>query len=290
VIVAYHRPEPLARLLDALRDPALELVVVNVDADPAIAQIAAGATVVDLPGNPGFAAGINAGARVASARVVVFMNDDLDAAAATILALADVVDAGADVAIPATVDRDGNIERTILPLPSVGALARDWLLLPDAPVPVLRRLHVPKWRVPDDLERIPAATAAMAAVRAELLRAVPVPEDYFLYWEEAAWFYELARRHKRVVFVRHAPIGHAGWRDDVRPRKSALIARNAVRCIRRTQGRWRAALAYPIVVLWQVRLVLVDGLRTVVGRRDRAVLHARLAGVRAALVSYREVW
>ena len=38
---------------------------------------------------------------------------------------------------------------------------------------------------------------------------------------------------------------HDGGRDDVRPDKSRLLARNAVRCIRRTQGRRSAALAVP---------------------------------------------
>ena len=68
--------------------------------------------------------------------------------------------------------------------------------------------------------------------------------------------------------------------------KQRLLARNAVRCVRRTQGRFAAARAWPVVVLWQLRLLVVDTLRMLGGRQNRA--GARLAGVGAALGAWRE--
>ena len=84
---------------------------------------------------------------------------------------------------------------------------------------------------------------------------------------------------------------HDGGRDDVRPQKSALLARNAVRCVRRTQGRARAVAAWLVVVAWNARLVVVDGIRAGLrpaGPRRRR-LDARLAGLAAAAGSWREV-
>jgi hypothetical protein len=44
--------------------------------------------------------------------------------------------------------------------------------------------------------------------------------------------------------------------------------------------------AWPIVVLWQLRLLAVDGARAVLGRGDRSA--ARWAGVGAAVGAWRE--
>src|SRR5207248_1025720 len=127
----------------------------------------------------------------------------------------------------------------------------EWLLLPDRPVPVLRRGNaVQKWRVPVAREAIDAASAVVVATRRELLLDEPLPEHYFMYWEESEWFWRLHRRGAVVHYVADATVSHDGGRDDVRAEKSRLLARNAVRCVRRTQGRAAALAAYAIVILW----------------------------------------
>jgi GT2 family glycosyltransferase len=122
-------------------------------------------------------------------------------------------------------------------------------------------------------------------VRADVLRATPIPEDYFLYWEELEWFWRLEQRGHEVLFVPAATVVHCGGRGDVRAEKSALLARNAVRCVRRTQGRLAALAAYGVVIVWNVRLVLVDAARA----RARPRVRARCAGLRAAVASWREI-
>jgi hypothetical protein len=84
---------------------------------------------------------------------------------------------------------------------------------------------------------------------------------------------------------------HVGGRDDVREEKSRLLARNAVRCVRVTQGRGAAALAWLVVIGWNLRLVVMDALRAVrrPGPGARARLRARTAGLAAACSSIGEL-
>lgn len=287
LVVAFHRPVALASLLRSASGEGIEVIVVNVEADVEVTRVtdAAGSRRVDLDSNVGYAAAVNAGVAVAQADVVVFSNDDLSATAADIAALAAVVRLGAvGVAVPAISDREGRHELSIAALPTVGALAREWMCLPDHPVPFLQGVvPVAKWRSPEVPTVISAATAAFVATTRELLIAEPLPEAYFLYWEESEWFWRLARRSVTVEYRPEIVVTHVGGRDDVRPDKARLLARNAVRCVRRTQGRWRAALAVPVVIAWNLRLVLVALVR-------RRYVGARFAGLASACTSIREVW
>jgi GT2 family glycosyltransferase len=294
-IVAFRRPDALADALAALAAPDIDVVVVNVGADPEVAVVASrarNARTIAVE-NRGYAAAVNAMAATAIGDVVVFMNDDARLDAAGARALAAVVRAGvADVAVPRVVGRDGRLERTVAAVPSPAALAREWLLLPDEPVAsVAGRVRVEKWRAPEQPERVEAASAIAVAARTDLVLDVRLPEHYFLYWEESEWFWRLRERGAVVQYRPEVTCVHDGGRDDVRPEKSRLLARNAVRCVRITQGRARAAAAWLVVVAWNVRLVLVDGARCVVapGPRRRARLRARAAGLAAAGSSWREI-
>jgi GT2 family glycosyltransferase len=295
VVVAFHRPASLAALLEGLGHPALAALVVNVECNPEVRAVAKerGATVVDLPGNPGYAAAVNAGAVLAAGGVVVFLNDDCRMSARDLLQLANVVATGeADVAVPRVVDGDGVVERTIQAVPTPGTLATEWMLLPDAPVEVLATtVRVEKWRSPSVPERVDAAAAVVVAVQTSLLREEPLPERYFLYWEESEWFWRLRERGAVVQYRPEVTCTHVGGRDDVRPEKSRLLARNAVRCVRVTQGRGAGARAWLAVLGWNLRLVVVDGLRVVLhaGPERHARFGARVAGLGAAVAAWREL-
>ena len=292
VVVAFHRPEPLSRLLSRLRHPRIEVVVVNVDDDSEVGRVA-GNLAVPLHGNPGYAAAVNAGVGLAHAPVVVFLNDDVEADASGVLALAATVSAGeADVVLPCVVDGDDRREPTIAAVPGPLALLREWFLLPDQPPALLRghSLGVQKWRSPMAPERVDAGAATVVAAPTSLLRSFPLPEDYFLYWEESDWFWRLKAAGIRVLYDPRVVVRHAGGRDDVRPAKSDLLARNAVRCVRRTRGRAAALVAWPVVILWNLRLVAVDCIRRLAGSPGAAErLPARTSGLRAALLAWREL-
>jgi len=290
VIVAYKRPRALARLLMSLLEGAFDVIVVNVGGDPAVDD-AARAAIVPLrvvhTDNRGYAAAVNAGAAIARGDVVVFTNDDVLFGPDAVESLAETIrDGTADAALPRIVGRDGRDAGTPVALPTPDRLFVEWALLPDWPVPMLRKhLAIEKWRRPQRTERVRAGTAAVVAVRADLLRDAPLPEEYFLYWEEAEWFWRLEELGAHVVLVPAATAEHGGGSGDVRPEKSRLLARNAVRCVRRTQGVKAASLAYAIVVLWNLRLVLGDAVRA----KSRSRLQSRMAGLQAALGSWIEI-
>lgn len=297
VVVAFHRPLELARLLASTADPRVSLVVVDVEADEAVADVArrAGARLVTIEGNPGYASAVNAGAAVAGSDVVVFANDDLSCSADAVVALARRSTESGGVAVPRVNDRGGRPVRTVQATLNLRSLVVEWLLLPDAPPRVLAgRVRVEKWRTPSAPERIEAASAVMVAVPAWLLREEPLPERYGMYFEESEWFVRLARREVPVEYRPEIVVTHLGGRAVISGAKQALLARNAVRCLRALYGSRTAALGWPIVVAWHARLVAVAALHRAFGRgharvRGHELLNARRAGLSAALRAWREV-
>jgi GT2 family glycosyltransferase len=289
VVVAFHRPAALRRLLEGVREAdgaGPRVVVVNVESDRDVAAVARDfhATEVTIP-NLGYAAAVNRGCRAVRDAVTVFTGDDVEIDAASLRRLVATVASGsADVAAPRIVDATGNDEGSVRALPTPGRLFVEWAVTPDRP----RRLgrHVEKWRRPEWTEAVEAFDAALVAVRTSVLVTTPLPEEYFLYWEELDWCWQLRAAGRRSVVVPDAVLRHAGGRQDVRADKQRLLARNAVRCVYRTQGRFAAMRAWPVVVLWQLRLLAVDGARFWFGRGDRVA--ARWAGVGAAFGAWRE--
>ena len=290
VVVAYHRPDRLRRLLDGVAgdpDGPTRIVVVNVDGDPDVQQVALqrGATVVPVA-NDGYAASVNRGIAEVDTELVIFSGDDLEVTGPALRTLLAPVTAGlADVAVPQLMGEDGLPQATVRPLPTPGRILLEWAATGDRPLAPGR--IVQKWRRPRVTETVDAFDAALVATRTNLLRTEPLPEDYFLYWEELDWSYRLHAGGRRVVIVPAALAVHAGGRADVRPDKQRLLARNAVRCVYRTQGRAAAARAWPVVILWQLRLFVVDAIRAIFGRGNRVA--ARAAGVGAAVGAWREL-
>lgn len=292
IVVAYHRPERLAGLLASAQGQCDRAVVVNVEDDPAVASaaLAQGATVVPLPGNPGYAAAVNVGVAEASTPLVAFANDDLDLHPGCLALLASALGA-ADVAVPRLLRPDGSLEPSIARLVSPAALMGEWMALPDRRPRLLpRRLPVQKWRRPERVETIEAAEAALVVTRRRLLTAEPLPEAYFLYWEEHEWFHRLRSSGQRTVYVPDAVATHSGW-GELDAAKSRLLARNAVRCLARTGGRRSALVGWPIVIAWWARLLAVDSIRVLArpSHDSRARWQSRWAGLAAAGASWREV-
>jgi GT2 family glycosyltransferase len=117
-----------------------------------------------------------------------------------------------------------------------------------------------------------------------------MPDDYFLYWEEIEWFWWLREAGKRVLYVPEITVRHLGGRSDISALKAKFITRNAVRCVRRTQGAGPAALAAGIMLLYNLRLVGTAAIRKARGREAApGELRARLAGLRETPASIREI-
>lgn len=291
VVVAYRKPAALDRLLCSV-EGVLPVVVVNVDDDPEVAAVTLrhGAAVVPVA-NRGYAAGVNAGvdALPDDVEVAVFSNDDVEFAASSLRRLVDHAgSAPGTFAVPAVVGPDGTRQRTVAPRVSLASLLVEWALLPDAPPRWLGRCQrVQKWRLPETAEPVPGASAAVVAGPRSVMRRQPLPEAYFMYWEEREWFDRLGDLGATVTYLPSAVVVHHGGRCDLRPDKQRLLVENAVLCSRRLHGRLAAAASWPVVVLWQVRLLAQGLVLVALGRRDPSSLATRLAGARAAVGAVR---
>ena len=291
VVVAYQRAESLAALLGHLEHPDIEKVIVNVDADADVSRVVRStsrASEIQVP-NEGYAAAVNAGARRAAAELVIFLNDDALMSADTALRLGQRALERGRVVVPALLDHAGVPEHALQPFPSARALLLEWALLPDRPPPWSTGRLVRKWRAPEGPALIEAAAATVVACPAHVLRKVPLPEAYFMYWEDSEWFWRLHQAGIPVEYAPDLPVRHLGGRADVRPEKSSLLARNAVRCVRRTRGSRSAAAAWPVVVLWNLRLCVGDLIRGPFSTAARRRLIPRAAGLIAAIRACREI-
>jgi N-acetylglucosaminyl-diphospho-decaprenol L-rhamnosyltransferase len=292
VVVAYRKPQALGRLLDSVGD-AVPVVVVNVGNDPAVAAVASDRGVAGSVSiaNRGYAAGVNAGigALSDSTGVVVISNDD-------VVFLGDAIDelvghVGADprsVAVPAILDSEGTRQRTISPRLTLLSLLLEWAILPDAPPRMLNRCRrVVKWRLPEHAEVVPGATGAVVAGHRSLMRECPLPDAYFMYWEEREWFNRLGDLGARVTYLPSAKVMHLGGRSDLRPEKQVLLVENAVMCVRRLYGRLAAILSWPIVLLWQLRLLGQSLVLWAARKATRHELAVRFVGLGVSVRSLR---
>ncbi len=287
VVVAFHRPEALRTLLAALAGSVDEIVVVNVEGDPQVGSVIdeRGGLELAVMENIGFGRAVNRGVSRACGDVVVVCNDDVVPEERAVARLVEGAGVGS-VVFPVLVGPSGVADPAAMALPTPWKLLLEWALLPDRPVPLLERLiQVEKWRAPAGVTRVDAASAAMFAAPRSLLLSCPMPDGYFLYWEEIDWCWQLRARDEKLYVDADARVNHARGRDDVRADKSRLMVRNAVRCVRCTQGRAAAALAVPVVVLWSLRLLASD----LLGGTGSQRRPARLAALGAALMSWREV-
>jgi N-acetylglucosaminyl-diphospho-decaprenol L-rhamnosyltransferase len=294
LIPCYHRAAMLSRALERLRDPRIELVVVNAERDPEVAAaVAAFRGTIHVPRDgSGFAAGVNAGMAHVTTEYVVCMNDDILIEPEAVLALMEPLASGlADATVPAISNPNGELEPTIRALPTPGLLFREWFLFPEKRIRSLAQaVHVEKWRRPQASEPIEAAGTPVIATRSELLRELPLPEEYFLNWDEIEWFWLLREQGKRVLYMPGVEAVHlGGGPQDISPFKSRLLTRNAVRFVRRTQGSGAARRAFAVMALYNLRLVAAAVVRRAVnGDGYSETLRARVEGLKAVTESWRE--
>lgn len=285
IVVAYRKPDALASLLASLDLDDLEIVVVNVSADPAVRAIATSATrpvhVVDAD-NRGFAAGVNLGVAASTGDIVIIANDDVSFCPGCLATLVQGVIERGGICAPRVLDIEGAVQSTVAATVSLGSLVVESALLPDHPIwlPFGWAGRIQKWRVPSSAEKVPGVAAAVIAGHRRLLTIRPLPEQYFMYWEERDWFSRLERGGVPVWYLPDAEIVHEGGRAEVRPQKQRWLAANAIRCVRSLDGNRAGAAARIIVLGWQLRLAVQSVLRP---GRSWPLFRARLAGVQAAL-------
>lgn len=130
IIVTYRSREDIGACLvsarEAIRGLAAEIVVVDNasgDGTPAAARAHPGVRVLELPGNVGFAAGINRGLAESSGRYVLWMNPDARLVGGSLGDVIAWMDARPDVGVVGgkILDPDGTIQRSARAFPSYGA-------------------------------------------------------------------------------------------------------------------------------------------------------------------------
>lgn len=215
VVVNYRSASLAVRALEeavrSARDYAVEEIVADADSceeDLALLRSSRPrARVVELVGNPGFAAGNNAAIARARGRHLLLLNPDAFAQDDAVHALVRHIDAHPDTGLlaPLLFNEDGspqdNVHRRF---PNLLTLFVDFC----APVAFLIRgssldpHHTPRRRL-TAAQPIAHATGAALLVRAEAAAAAgDLDESYFLYLEETEWQRRIAR---------------AGWRREVLP-------------------------------------------------------------------------
>ena len=207
VIVVNYRTEQLTgRALAAARDAAgglgVEEIVVDNGATEAtaaaLAEHAPRARVIPEPANRGFAAGVNAGVRAASAERLFILNSDAFCRGDALSRLVAHLDAHpqAGLVAPRLVGPDGSLQvNAYRRLPNLVTLFFDFT----APLHLLSRTRLHPHALPDARFDGPAGPvahvmgAAMLVRRAAYDAAGPLDESFFLYLEETEWQRRMAR-------------------------------------------------------------------------------------------------
>lgn len=279
-------PELASSIRRQLDDDAWSVVLVDSGSrdgsTEAARRLLTGSTVLELGGNRGYAAGINAGLRHVEQRggadAYVVMNPDVqprDDCLDVLVRSLRYPEAG--LAAPRLLDEHGRRLPSLRHVPSFARALADGLL----GGPLADRLGLPTEviRRPDSYERAHViagwATGGLLAFSADVVCRVGYwEESYFLYEEEVDF---CLRALDRGLGLRYDPgavaVRHIG-EEPVTPWAEALMRTNRVRHVRRRSGSARAAAHY-------VALLLATGLRAVQGRPNARAAATSLLTMRS---------
>lgn len=168
----------LASIAEWIEPEAAEVIVVDSGSSDGGSELArdAGATVIELDGNPGFGAANNAGVQQARAEAVALINPDVTLRDAGLLRLASAAQARDALHAPRLLNRDGSVQDSAHPLPG----RRRELARALAPGPLRRE----PWRSKRS-RAVGWAIGAALVARASTLRALgPFDSSAFLFYED----------------------------------------------------------------------------------------------------------
>lgn len=282
VVVTYQSRDLLAEFVAALPAAAhgVETRLVAVDnassdgSAEVVEELAPSATVVRLPDNRGYAAGVNAGVAAApEAGAVLVLNPDIRLGPGVVAHLLAVLrEPGVGIAVPRLVDPAGDLLPSLRREPSVRRA------LGEAVLGGRRAGRHPAWGEmvtdPDAYGQARSADWAVGAavlVSRECLDAVgPWDESFFLYSEETDFMLRARDLGFTTRYEPKAEAVHVGGEVHTSPRLWAILTVNRVRLYARRHGR-AAAVAFRAAV------VLNEASRALRGSRvSRAALAALL--------------
>jgi GT2 family glycosyltransferase len=207
VVVSHNRVELLRRCLGSIeksegRD-TLQVILVDNGSSDGCADLDSGFPKVQfirLPKNFGLTKALNIGWRAADAEYVLFLHDDTEIEPATVLRLAEVLDAHSDVAAvcPLLVDGEGR------PAPQLGVLPPDGQWRPAQP----------SGNEPVDVEY---ARGAALMMRVFLIKAIrQIDERYGQFGGDADLAMQIRGGGKKILVVPTVRARHRG-RDESTP-------------------------------------------------------------------------
>jgi GT2 family glycosyltransferase len=270
LIVNYRTYEELASCLDSLRRfPAddLEVIVVDHASDP----VAAADLVRRFPwiqliavsANPGFAAGVNRGARAAAGRYFLLLNPDCRADGDVAHTLAAWLEQHAQVAVAGGLVResDGSIQASARRFPNVttGFAGRTSWLTRVWPSNVWTRQNLVAREDQRDPIEVDWVSGACMMVRREAFEAAGgMDEQFFLYWEDADLCFRLRRAGWLTFYHPAAGVTHLTGRSSATAKKQSLIAfhRSAFRYFFKHGGRVSKAVSPVVFLALSARLFL----------------------------------
>ncbi len=216
ILVAWNTRDELLRALASLTAtcrPLEILVIDNASSDGSVAAVRSshpGVTVIENAENLGFGRACNQGLRTTNAPYVLLLNSDAELRPGALEAMAEILDAHADVAVvgPRTLFSDGTIQLSWgrFPGPLSEWHQRRLVLGIEARLPLAlkhveqlaSREHEPDW-----------LSASCWLARREVLLAVGLfDEGFFLYWEDADLCLRLREAGWRLVFTPRAEVVH----------------------------------------------------------------------------------
>lgn len=289
VIVTHNSASVIAECLDTL-DRALTAVESNAGHRVIVADNAStDATlqlirshprvddVIELGGNFGYAAGINAGmASVSDGAPVLVLNPDVRLAPESIAELRrELRTSGTGIAFPKVLDRGGGIEPSMRRESSVSRALGEALL---------GGYRAGRFAALGEMVTRPQAYEARAEptwasgcallIAPECARSVgPWDESFFHGAEEADFCLRARDQGWSVAYVPGAEVVHLGGSSEVSPVLRSIMVANRLELHRRRNGHLRTAMFRGV-------LVLNEALRAHRGRHHRAALRTLLTGRR----------
>lgn len=290
IVVNFRTPDLTVRALAAAAaasgDRTIEEIVVeNGSADDSALRIGVArpqARVIEESDNRGFAAGVNAGIRASSGRLLLLLNSDAFMQADALARLADYLDAHprAGVVAPALHNDDGSLQNNAYRrFPNMLTVLFD-LSYPLGMLTHRRALHphnLPSRRF-DRARPVAHVMGAVMLVRVEAaLAAGTLDEGYFLYLEETEWQRRIARAGWEIHIEPAAIATHLGGASS--PGDHSSISPHYITSVRRYFGDSRVTRGVIFVAAWT----------SVVSLRLLARFGYRPRSSRALARSYRDV-
>lgn len=251
VIVSFESAAHLPQLLETLatdsEGPAEVIVVDNASTDDSAAIAAeAGATVIRMPSNVGFAAGCHAGADLAGNDTVVFLNPDTVPRAGWLPPLVDALalpSVGAACATLELLERPGHFNSSGGALTYYGVA---WATDVGAPMPTEL----------DPIET-PFPSGAAMAIKIDTWRELGgYRPDFFMYHEDSDLGWRLRLRSLRSVRVPASVVAHS-YEFERNEYKMFYLERNRLMMLRANYRGLTLALLAPVLVAVEVGILII---------------------------------